>query len=51
MDNIVDVTVHYRWDVAARVMDAMISDAILGEVVGADFFGAVAGTNEGFASL
>ncbi len=30
-------------------MDTVIGDAVLREVVGADFFGTVAGANEGFA--
>ena len=51
MNDVVDVAVHDRRDVAAGVVDAVVGDAVLREVVGADFFGAVAGTNEGLASL
>ena len=38
-------------DVGAGVVDAVVGDAVLGEVVGADFFGAVAGADEGFAGF
>ena len=48
-DEIVDVAVHGGGEVVAGVMDAVVGDAVLGEVVGADFFAAVAGADEGFA--
>ena len=32
-------------------MDAVVGNAVLGEVIGADFFGAVASADEGFAGF
>ena len=43
------MAVHGGGEVGAGVVDAVVGDAVLGEVVGADFFGAVAGADEGFA--
>lgn len=45
-DNVVDVTVKGGWDVAAAVADTVVGDAILWEVVGADFLAAVTATDE-----
>ena len=51
MNNIIDVAIHGGRDVAAGIVDAMVGNAVLREIVGADFFAAVAGANEGFASF
>ena len=46
LNQIVNIPVHCRGDIAAAVVNAVIGDAVLWEVVGTDFFGAVASTNE-----
>lgn len=46
-NKIVNVPVHRSGDVAAAVMNAVISDAVLRKIVGADLFGAVAGADQG----
>ena len=51
MDNIINIAIHDCGDITARVMDAVVGDAVLREVVGANFFAAVAGANEGFAGI
>ena len=51
MNNVVDITVHGGGEIAAGIMNAVVGDAVLGEVVSADFFGAVAGADERFAGL
>ena len=50
-DKILDVAVHGGGDVAAVVMDAVVGDAVLRIVVGADFFGAITGTDKRFARI
>ena len=50
-DDVVDVAIHGRIDVAAAIMNSVVGDAVLWEVVGADFFAAVASADEGFASF
>lgn len=42
LNQIVNIPVHRRGDIAAAVVNAVVGNAILWEVVGADFFGAVA---------
>lgn len=44
----IDVAVHDALHIVGGVVDAVIGDAGLGEVVGADLLGTVAGANEGF---
>ena len=48
-DDIVDVAVEGSRDTTAAVADAVVGDAILGEVVGADLFTAVTGADQGAA--
>lgn len=48
-DQVVDVAVHGGGDTAAAVFDAMISDAVLGEVIGADLFAAITTTDQATA--
>lgn len=50
-DNIFDIAVHGGGDIAAVVVDTVIGDAVLREVVGADFFAAVPCSDEGFAGV
>ena len=49
VDQLVERTVHDLIDFVQREVDAVIGDASLGEVVGADAFGAVAATDQRFA--
>ena len=51
VDDVVDAAVHGGGEVAARVVDAVVGDAILREVVGADFFAAIASADEGFTGF
>lgn len=44
-NQIVNIPVHCRGDIAAVVVNAVVGDAVLWEVIGADFFGAVASTD------
>jgi hypothetical protein len=46
VNNIVNITIHYGGDVATGIVDAVVGDAVLGKVVGTDFFAAVAGADE-----
>lgn len=50
-DKIIYIAIHYSWDVATGIVNAVVCDAVLREIVGTDFFAAVACTNEGFASF
>ena len=43
--NWIQITVHYLFYVVPFFVDAMVGDAIIGEVVGADFFGAISRTD------
>lgn len=49
MNDVVEVAIHDGGEVAARIMDAVVGDAVLREVVGANFFATIAGADEGFA--
>ena len=51
VDNVFNIAIHNGGDVGTRIVDAMVGDAVLREVVGADFFGAVASADEGFTGL
>ena len=45
VDNLIERAVHNQVELMQRKADAMIADAVLFEVVSADFFGAVAAAN------
>ena len=45
-NDVVDVAVHRGRNIAATVADAMVGDAVLWEVVGADLFATVAAADE-----
>lgn len=47
-DKVIYVAVHGGRDIGTRIMDAVIGDAVLGEVVGADFFATITGADERF---
>ena len=51
LDNVLDVTIHGSLNIATRIVNAMVGDAILRVIVSTDFLGTVAGANEGFASI
>lgn len=46
---VVDVAIHGPRYTAARILDTVVGDAVLGEVVSADFFGAVASADQAAA--
>ncbi len=48
LDQIINVTSQGARNVAATVADAVVSDTILREVVGPNFFGAIARADEAF---
>ena len=49
VNKVVNVAIHDGRDVGAGIMDTVVGDAVLRKVVGADFFGTVAGADKGFA--
>ena len=51
MNDVINISVHNGGNVGTGVMDAMVGDAVLREIVSADFFAAVAGADERFARL
>ena len=51
LDDIFDIAVHSGGDVATVVVDTVIGNAVLREVVGADFFAAVPCSDERFAGI
>ena len=45
MDYVVNIAIHDSWDIRAGIVNAVVSNTVLGEIIGADFFGAITGAN------
>lgn len=46
---IFNIAIEGSWDVASGITDAVVGNSVLRKIIGADFFTAVTGADEGFS--